>query len=222
MRYCLAVDLGSEVDPVAFSLTKYVERYQNEEHNYKRPGFTKENKRNIVSELHLSYMNNFPLMTPYMEIVKNISDIVFRPEFVDQIALVVDQNGVGLPVMQMMYNARLAPIGIYSHGGDIVNPSRRGMNVPKRDLVAALMAAYQMKRLKMPSPEKMPIIKVLEEQLHNFQMKINKRTGHDTYEAFAEKIHDDLVTSLAMNVWWQDKIHGMEPVVHGGPSHYPE
>ncbi len=54
----------------------------------------------------------------------------------------------------------------------------------------------------------MPIIKDFRDELAGFQMKINKATGSDSYEAWLERIHDDLVMSAAMGVWWLDQTHG--------------
>jgi len=154
-------------------------------------------------------MEKVPLKTPYPTIVEKIGYIVNRPEFVDQIALIVDRTGVGLPVMQMMYQRGLAPIGISIHGGDRVTTSKDNYGVPKRDLVTALLNAYYLKRFKTKSPAKMPIIKEFRDELAGFQMKINKMTGSDSYEAWLERIHDDLVMSAAMGVWWMDKVHGV-------------
>ena len=159
-------------------------------------------------------MERVPLKTPYPDIVNKIKYIVNQPEFVDQIALVVDRTGVGIPVMQMMYQQGLAPIGISIHGGERVTTSADNFGVPKRDLVTALLTAYQMKRFKTQSPDKMPIIKEFRDELAGFQMKINARTGADSYEAWLERIHDDLVISAAMGVWWMDKTMGTSTVLN--------
>jgi hypothetical protein len=39
----------------------------------------------------------------------------------------------------------------------------------------------------------------------NFKLKINITTGHDSYEAWREGEHDDLVLAAALAVWAADK-----------------
>ncbi len=209
MRFCLSVDLGSEQDYTALCLIKRVEKIQDKNLPYYNSRPIRDEPVMVVAELHLIRMEKIPLKTEYPVIVRGIKAIINNPEYVGNIALIVDQTGVGLPVMQMMYQAGLAPIGITIHGGDRVTISPDHYGVPKRELAMALLTAYQMKRFKVPPPSKMPIIKEFEKELQGFIMKIDKKTGHDTYEAWAERIHDDLVMSAALGVWWMDKVHGI-------------
>ena len=213
MRFCLSVDLGSENDYTAFSLIERVEKIQDKN----IPSFNSRPIRKepitVTAELHLIHMERVPLKTPYPTIVEKIGFIVNRPEFVDQIALIVDRTGVGIPVMQMMYQRGLSPIGISIHGGERVTTSKDNYGVPKRDLVTALLNAYYMKRFKTKSPAKMPIIKTFRDELAGFQMKINKTTNSVSYEAWLERIHDDLVMSAAMGCWWFDVTHGTSTVL---------
>ena len=218
MRYCLSVDLGSEQDYTALSITERIETVQDLNIPYHNSRPIRSEPVLITAELHLTYMERVPLQTPYPKIVEKIGYIMARPEFVNQIVLVVDRTGVGLPVVQMMYQAGLAPIGIAIHGGGITKAKEDGFNVPKRDIVTALLTAFQMKRYKMPPPSKMAIIKQFEEELAGFRMKIKQTTGHDSYEAWMEKIHDDLVISAAMAVWWFDKTHGITTVKKVDPG----
>jgi len=213
MRFCLSVDLGSEKDYTAISLLERIEKVQDKNIPTLGGRVMIEDPIIVTAELHLQHLERVPLKTPYPTIVDKIKFIVNRPEFVDQIALIVDRTGVGLPVTQMMYQQGLAPIGINIHGGERITTSKDHYGVPKRDLVTALLTAFQMKRVKMPSPEVLPIIKDFRDELAGFNMKINKQTGHDSYEAWMESIHDDLVLSVAMGVWWMDKTHGTSTIV---------
>jgi len=214
LRFCLSVDLGSENDYTAFSLIERVEKVQgNTIPSYNSRPIRKE-PIIVTAELHLVHMERVPLKTPYPTVVEKIGFIVNRPEFVDNIALIVDRTGVGIPVIQMMYQRGLAPIGITIHGGDRVTTSKDNYGVPKRDLVTALLNAYYMKRFKTKSPEEMPIIKEFRDELAGFQMKINKMTLNDSYESWLERIHDDLVMSAAMGCWWMDKVMGTSTILN--------
>jgi excisionase family DNA binding protein len=48
---------------------------------------------------------------------------------------------------------------------------------------------------------------VLMRELLAFRVKINLQTEHDSYEAWREKDHDDLVLAVALAVWRDDR-HG--------------
>lgn len=212
MRYCLSVDLGSEQDYTAISLIKRVEKMQDKGVKTFNSRPMVREKATIIAELHLVYMERLPLKMLYDAIIDKIKYIMMRPDFVNQIALVVDRTGIGGPVVQMMYNKGLAPIGISIHGGERVTTGKDYYGVPKRDLVMALLTAFQMRRFKIPSPSRLPVIETFQKELSNFRMKITQ-SGHDSYEAWLERLHDDLVMSAAMGVWWMDKTHGVSTVV---------
>ena len=75
--------------------------------------------------------------------------------------------------------------------------------MPKRNLVSALQVAFSTGRLKIAKG--LDLAKVLKEELLNFRMKINLATGHDSYEAWREGEHDDLVLAAALAVWAADR-----------------
>jgi hypothetical protein len=43
---------------------------------------------------------------------------------------------------------------------------------------------------------------VLINELQNFQVKVNLATGHDSYEAWREEAHDDLVLAVSLACWY--------------------
>jgi hypothetical protein len=47
----------------------------------------------------------------------------------------------------------------------------------------------------------MPLAETLRNELLNFKVKINISTAHDSYEAWREGDHDDLVLSVALACW---------------------
>jgi hypothetical protein len=47
-----------------------------------------------------------------------------------------------------------------------------------------------------------PFADVLINELQNFQVKVNIATGHDSYEAWREGAHDDLVFAVSLACWW--------------------
>ena len=78
-------------------------------------------------------------------------------------------------------------------------------NVPKRDLVGVLQVLLHSRRLVFAAEH--PMTPVLMQELSNFKVTIDPRTAHDSYAAWREGIHDDLVLATALACWygeWQD------------------
>jgi hypothetical protein len=85
-------------------------------------------------------------------------------------------------------------------GGDSVTKAEGGgLRVPKRDLASAPLVLMQNKQLKIA--EGLELAPVLKRELLNFKVKINIATGHDSYEAWREGDHDDLVLAGALAAW---------------------
>ena len=54
-----------------------------------------------------------------------------------------------------------------------------------------------------------PLRPVLVREMQNFTVKINPQTAHDSYGAWRENEHDDLVYALAMAAWQAETRHGV-------------
>ena len=118
----------------------------------------------------------------------------------DLFTMVVDATGVGTPVVDLLKKERLAcelvPVTIT--GGVQATQARDGWNVPKRDLVTGLQVMYEREELRMP--KKMKLVDALVEELGNMGSRITE-TGKETYPAWREGVHDDLVLAVALAVW---------------------
>ena len=139
--------------------------------------------------------------TPYPDIVARVKEIIGKLEGA---SLVVDQTGVGAPVVDMFEQAGLNPIGIYIHGGDRVTNERDTYRVPKRDLVGVLQVLLQNGRLKVAS--ELELADVLIREMLNFKVKIDPLTAHDSYSAWREAEHDDLVFAVALACWYGEHV----------------
>ena len=53
--------------------------------------------------------------------------------------------------------------------------------------------------------KKMKLAQIFREELINFKVKINLKTAHDSYEAWREGEHDDLVLSVALAAWFAER-----------------
>lgn len=150
---------------------------------------------------------------PYPKIVDKVTEIMHSPTLAGSSALVVDQTGVGAPVVDLFRQAGLDPVGVLIHGGDKASSEGDTWRVPKRDLVGSLQVLFQGGRLKIS--KKLPLASVLQAELLNFKVKIDPVTAHDSYSAWREQDHDDLVLSVAMAAWWAEQNAGAVDVGWG-------
>jgi hypothetical protein len=138
---------------------------------------------------------------PYPEVVKKVSKMVQSEKLKasEPARLILDKTGVGAPVADMFKVGSIKPIEITITGGQKPSVVPGGYHVPKRDLVFALLSVFQSGRFKIA--EGLNLAKPLMDELTNFKVKINSN-GHDSYAAWRETEHDDLVLSAAMATWY--------------------
>jgi hypothetical protein len=185
-RYFLGLDLGQAAD---YSAIAIIERHG----------------APVSAAFHVRHLQRWQLGTSYPAIVGDVAQMLRRSPLAHaggkEPVLAVDQTGVGAPVVDMFrrerMQAKLQPIVIT--GGDSVTRENGLTRVPKRDLVSAAQVALQSERLKIA--EELPEAQTLVRELENFQVKINLDTAHDSYGAWREGTHDDLVLAVALALW---------------------
>jgi hypothetical protein len=172
------------------------------------------NQRSIM-RYEIPYLERPPLGTSYVAIVERVAALMRSPELTrwekkkmpngDRMpvlirpALVVDKTGVGAPVVDLLKAANLSPIPVLIHGGSEVIEDFPGWRVPKRNLIASLLIAFQNRDLEMA--KSLPLTATLVSELKNFRAKINIATAHDSYETWREGQHDDLLLGAALALW---------------------
>ena len=112
--------------------------------------------------------------------------------------LVVDATGVGAAVVGMLGEAGLWYKGVLITAGDKELEEGNTYRVPKRDLIAAPQVLLQRRELKIAA--ELPEAKTLIAELQTFSYSITC-SGNDTYAAWREGGHDDLVLAVALAVW---------------------
>ena len=157
--------------------------------------------RNIF---HLRHLQRLKLGTGYPQVV-DIVGVMLKalPAAKQAPALVVDATRVGRPVIDMMQKAGLRPIAITITGGfDENRVLSNDWRIPKRNLVSTLAVLLQSGRLKV-APD-LAEGETFVSELSNFKVKISA-AGHDSYNAWRESIHDDLVLSVALAAWFGER-----------------
>ncbi len=151
---------------------------------------------------HAVHLERLPLDMPYPAQIEHIVQIWHRRPLSDANKVIaIDFTGVGRPVVDLAQDRGLRPVGITITGGTSVSWSedRSRAGVPKRDLVSLMQIFAQNDRLKVAAGLRFG--PVLARELQAFRVKIDPRTAHDSYGAWRENEHDDLLLSVSIALW---------------------
>jgi hypothetical protein len=154
------------------------------------------------------HLHRWPLGTPYTApeggIVEDLADLIYDAP--GAVVLVVDATGCGRPVVDLLRKARLgarqlAPVIITA--GHAATFSGGFWHAPKRDLVGAAAACLQSRRLQFAARCRWAA--VLREEMRTFSVKVSLATGNESFEAWRDRDHDDLVLAAALAVWFGER-----------------
>lgn len=151
------------------------------------------------------HLERLPIGTPYPAQVARVKELHDRLKADTGSAplLVVDQTGVGRPVVDMLRAAQLEPVAVTITGGDTVTQDGQDYRVPKRDLVSVVQVLLQSERLKIA--KELKEAQTLTSELLAFKVSISLK-GHDSYGndvgPWRENPHDDMVLAVAMAAWY--------------------
>lgn len=204
-RYLIGLDLGQTSD---FTALCVLERPWGKAGQQEQPTYA------------ARYLHRFQLGTPYTHIVHAVRELLGQQPLAAGATLVVDQTGVGKPVVEMLarglagnVNACLWPMQITAgHSFSFVDGA---WHVAKRELASCLQVLLSSDRLKIVGALREAA--VLTAELLAFRVKITP-AGNEMFEAWRERDHDDLVLAVAMAAWIGDKAWPWETRVEEGPG----
>jgi hypothetical protein len=221
--YILGVDLGQAQDYTALTVLERTAvdtgkvtvthrpisvSYRFGERVGSKPHFQRDTSPVYENHYAASYLERLPTGTPYpaqVERVKALHDRL-KDDTGGAPLLVVDQTGVGRPVVDMLRAAELKPVAVTITGGDAVSRDGLDYRVPKRDLVSVVQVLLQSERLKIARA--LPEAQTLTSELLAFKVSISLK-GHDSYGndvgPWRENPHDDLVLAVALACWYGEK-----------------
>ncbi len=149
--------------------------------------------------LHIRHLERFRHLL-YPEVADHTERLLDTQELKGRAELVIDATGVGPAVTDIFTSRGRLFVAVKIHGGDVEHQAPDGTyRVPKRNLVSSLQVLLQSGRLKIASS--LELAEVLKAELLNFRVKVNVSTAHDSYEAWREGDHDDLVLAAALACW---------------------
>jgi len=187
--YTLGLDLGQAADYTALAIDHVTYLA-----DPSRPG-----KR--VRHHAIRHLERWQLGTSYVDMARDVHDLLER---LPDAKLAADKTGVGAAVLDVFRSAglssQLAPILIT--GGH--ETTRHGLewHVPKKELVSALQSAMQQRRLQIAP---VPLAPAFRREAEHFRVKVSVTTGNESFEAWRERDHDDLVLAVALAVWYSER-----------------
>ncbi len=148
---------------------------------------------------------------PYMELGRYMCRLDLNTELHGNNDLVVDSTGVGEAVCDIFEEMGLNPERIIFTGGEKARvrtssstgfgsfAPRRTLNVPKNELIDTLKLAVEQRRLRIAPG--ITFEQDIKKQFSHF-IEMETRTKKTTYGNDNPEVHDDIVISAAMAVWY--------------------
>ncbi len=151
------------------------------------------------------FLHRFPLGISYPDIIAGVRDILTRPALHEcEVFVAIDQTGCGRAICDLLRPIFPGMAAVTITGGEQASFGPTGFNVPKRELAGIVQLLLQTRRLLVA--QGLPQAQQLRHELQNFRIKINIATGNESFEAWREKDHDDLVLAVAMAAWLGEQI----------------
>ncbi|MBI4748641.1 MAG: hypothetical protein HY774_09125 [Acidobacteria bacterium] len=197
-QFFLGLDLGQSKDYTALTIIERIET----------------NGGDVVVQ-QVRHLQRWKLRTSYPTIVREVTAMLNQPPLRHaDTTLAIDGTGVGRPVVDLFWNVKtdalIRPVQIVAGSKESHNDGF--YHVPKRELVSLVQVALQTRQLRIAA--ELPEAEVLVKELINFQVKITD-AANDTYGAWREGQHDDLVLATALALWASEKGGGR---AEHGPS----
>jgi hypothetical protein len=206
MEYFVGLDLGQTRDYTAIAVVTFddirKEAVALAEKLYRLGGRRVSEDELPEARLEVVHLERMPLGTSYPKVVQRVRALMDMSPLKGNAELVVDATGVGAAVVEMLRETGLWFKSVLITAGDKEVREGTIYRVPKRDLIAAPQVLLQTRKLKIAAA--LAESETLIEELQNFRYEIT-RSGNDTYAAWREGDHDDLVLAVALAVWVAQK-----------------
>src|SRR5262245_7544344 len=191
--YVLGLDLGQAQD---YSALAVLERQR-------RPD--PRDPKATENHYAVRHLKRWTLGTRYTAIVVEVAGLVKTPPLVNPLAG-VDKTGVGQAVVDMFRDAQM-PAWLHAvlitSGFQVLYGDDGAWHVPKKELVSVLQVLLQSRRLKVS--QELAHAATLVRELQAFRVKVTV-AANETFEAWRERDHDDLVLAVALAAWLGENV----------------
>jgi len=169
--------------------------------------------RDVIPVFEVPFLERF--QGPYRQTLQRLEEIYSFPElYLEEREIVLDASGVGDAVLEMGREMNLDITPIVITGGDASRMGDDKYYVPRKELVDALVVAYQSRRIRIAPDLDPKLTDQLFTEMNNLQIKRNPETGKESYEAIMDSKHDDMAISLSMGIWRGMEDHQREITYH--------
>jgi hypothetical protein len=151
------------------------------------------------------HLQRFELHTSYPDIVTRVCAMLARQEFTGPVKLLLDVTGVGRGIYDMFVAAKVRPQAITIHGGHAVSQVDHEWHVPKKALVFSLTSLAQARPVRLSLGDDLPFAREVRAEMQSFTAKINHETAHESFAAWREQDHDDLLLAMSLCTWWGER-----------------
>jgi len=190
--FTIGLDLGQRNDPSALAV---VEQFTGAATRMDWITYAT-HSTNFQTSWRLRHLETPRLGTSYTDIVRRTQELALAISLQGQVTVIVEANGVGSPVVDMLKEARLPGtlIPVFTTTGDLPHCLPGNFwTVPKRDLIVTLQVGLE-KNYLLVAPD-MKEASTFQTQLLNIRVT-NERYTH------RPGTHDDLVMATALAYWW--------------------
>ncbi len=197
IRYLVGVDLAQSNDYSAIAIIE-------ERHKWDR---TDDGMLQDILTYHVSHLWRARGIT-YPEVAKRVQTVMMEPRVMAApSALIIDATGLGRPFVDGLRKEHLLPIAVTITGAEhATQKGHHEHSVPKKHIVGSLLMMAESRLLKIASGLKGPdgeeLSAAINDELLNLREKINKETGHASYEHAQSNEHDDLAMAVALACWY--------------------
>jgi hypothetical protein len=210
MEYLLGLDLGQSEDPSALCII---------ERTVRCPRGCDPETTEGIGHYAVRHIVRWPLGTSYTRVVQDVVGMLDRPPLPGS-TLLVDATGVGRAVVDQFKDAlrrhsrqarrpaNLVPVVIT--GGTNAHYEDHVWRVPKRDLAGTLTALLGERRL---TVSEMQDREVLLREMRTFTLKVDPRTGHESFAHWRERDHDDVLLASVLPLWYCERTRRKRPMV---------
>lgn len=153
----------------------------------------------------LTHLERFPMGTEYPKQVKRLYDLALEVQAVGETWLAVDSTGLGRPILDYLRQSGFPHgniLGVTITGGNTITREGNLFSIPKRDLVSNAIVMLQTKRLRIAA--NLPLLSEMIQEMVSFKIKVSPG-GHDSYEAWRDSDHDDMVLATCLALWFAEK-----------------
>ena len=167
-----------------------------------------------TTHFHLRRLERYRLGTTYPQMADHVATLVdaepltryVTDEFLNTVKtaplLTIDQTAVGAPVARLFKQRNLSFKAVMITASEGGTSSALSSQIPKRDLVNALLVTMQNGHLKVSKG--LELWPTLREEMQNFRRKITLRAtspSEASYELWRESESDDLVLAVCLACW---------------------